>query len=298
MKKKLSLIVLICLSLILTACSSNKKSESKSEKLNITTTFFPMYEFTKSIAGKYANVTMIMPNNIEPHDYEPSAKNIAQINDSNLFIYNSADMETWVPKVKKSAKKDSTTTFVEASKDIKLQTHDKHADPHVWLDPVLAKKEVNNIKDALIKADPHHKDYYEQRALAYNKKLDQLNQEFKELSQNAKRHTFIVQHEAFSYLASQYGLTQKSLTGISDTEEPSAKQLAYIESYMKEHDLHYIYTEEGISPKIANTIKDTTNAKLLTLNTLEQVSSKEIKNGATYFSLMQQNLEQLKKGLN
>ena len=283
----------------MTGCSKNETTKpSNKNKLKITTTFFPMYEFAKEITGKYAHVEMIMPSNIEPHDFEPSAKNIAQINDSKLFIYNSNSLENWVPAIKKANSQSSNTKYVEAAKGIKLLKEDNHEDPHVWLDPQLAIIEVQNISDAICKADPKHKDYYQKRTNNYIQKLQNLSNDFSQMANDAKVKTFVVQHQAFDYLAENYHLKQKALTGISDDSEPSAKKLAEIQKYMQDNNLHYIFVEQGLSPKIAKTIQTETNAKLLTLNTLEQVSPKQQKDGATYISLMEENLQNLQKGLN
>ena len=296
MKKVKSLVLLLILFLpFVTACSKAASPKKANDKLKITTTFFPVYEFTKEVVGKYGDVQMIMPPNVEPHDFEPSAKNMAQISDSDLFVYNSNNLEAWANSAKKSSSK--KTVFVEATKGIDLLKDGDKTDPHTWLDPVLAKKEVENISQQIIKKDPKHKSYYEKRTQNYLKELDNLNQQYQNMSDHAKEHTFIVQHEAFSYLANQYHLTQKALTGVNDTEEPSAKQLADIQKYMQEHNLHYIFVEDGLSPKIANTIKDATHAQLLTLNTMEQVSKKEISDGATYISIMESNLKALEKAL-
>lgn len=307
MNKKNNFIKLVIIALtliVLTGCSLTKDNSTKKDnvstenKIKINTTFFPIYEFTKAVAGKYGNVKMIMPSNVEPHDFEPSAKMMSKITDSDLVIYNSDNLETWISSAEKSTQSKDKPTFINSSKGIKLLKDKAHTDPHIWLDPVLAKQQVKIIEKAIIKFDPKHKKYYQEQTNKYIQKLDELNIQFKNMSNKAKTHTFIVQHQAFSYLANQYNLTQKSLTDSNDHSEPSAKQLVKIQNFMKENDIHYIFVEKGLSPKIANTIKDATNAELLTLNTLEQVPQKDIDKGATYISLMEENLKFLTKALN
>lgn len=308
MKKKnlfYTLIILMVTLFFLTACG--KKEENK--QMTITTTFYPMYYFTKEIVGDKADVIMLDDGKTEIHDYEPSAKDIAQIENSKLFVYNSNDMETFVPKLLTSLPKDHKVEIVEAAKGIPLHKaeakhHEEHegehhhdADPHVWLDPVLAKKEVKNIYDGVIKMDPKNKAYYEKNYQTLEKKLDQLNQDFATSMKKCPNKTFITQHAAFYYLAHQYGLTQEAISGIDSTLEPSPKKLAEIQKYMQKHDIHTIFVESGLNPKIAKSIQEATKAKLATLNTLEQVSTKDQKDGADYFSIMQENRKALEKAL-
>lgn len=306
MKKKALLFILLLP--LLVGCSA-KHDENK--KLTISTSFYPMYYFTKEIVKDKATVTMVTPSNTEPHDYEPSAKVMANISDSSLFIYNSEAMETWVPNLKKTLADNSNVTFVKASKGIQLteespnndvhknQHEDKEhsLDPHVWLNPVLAKKEVQTITSAIIKKDPDNKETYEKNSAVIQKKLDQLNQQFIQATKNAKHKTFVTQHAAFGYLARQYGLKQKSIAGIDPEQEPTPKELAHIESFVKKEKIHYIYTEETASSKVAKTVKEATDTTLLPLNTLESVSEKEQKEGQNYFTIMENNLNNLKKTL-
>lgn len=302
MKKHSRLLIFVMLlgTIFLTGChQTEQKSEPVSTKhpMKITTTFFPMYDFTKEIVGKYGDVSMIIPSNIEPHDFEPSAKDMAKITNSELFVYNSSLLESWVQSVKHTSGKNTNTVYVEAAKGISTMNYQDQKDPHVWLDPVLAKKEIETISHAIIKKDPKHRNYYEKNTQQLLKELNVLNQEFEQLAETAKQKTFVTQHAAFGYLANQYHFTEISIVGLNDEQEPSPKQLAEVEQQMKEKDLHYIYVEEGISDKLAKTLQESTHATLLHLNPLESVSQKEIDNGATYISLMRENLNALKQSM-
>lgn len=308
----------ILLLLPLSACSSNSTpQESADKKLSIITTFYPMYDFTKNITGNSAHISMLIDGTVEPHDYEPSAKDIAKIEDADVFVYNSKEMETWVPKVLDNIDTDKVTV-IDASKGIELMEgnddyhdgvddhdHDKenneHShvyDPHVWLDPVLAIKEVENIRNGLIKADEKNKAIFEKNASQFITQLNELNQEYEQAFQNAKNRVFVTQHAAFSYLARQYHLTQEPISGISPDVEPSAAQLAQIEEFVKTHDVKVIYTEELSSSKIAETIAKATGAKLETLSTLEGLTEQEQKDGKNYISVMKENLNALKQSIN
>lgn len=287
-------LILLCLTPLLSGCGTQKK-EAKS--FNITTTFYPMYYFTKEIVKDKANVTMVTPSNMEPHDYEPSAKVMSQIEDSRLFIYNSEDLETWVPTVSQTLKEDSHVTLVKASDGISLMKNDEGQDPHVWLDPVLAKKEVQTITQAVIKHDEKNRDFYIKNSKNLQQRLDELNQKFQRITSKAKNRTFITQHAAFGYLAKQYHLNQEAIAGIDPDQEPSPKELSEIEQLVKKRHIRYIYVESQASHKVANTIKDATGATLLTLNTLESLPYKDQQAGENYFTVMEENLRHLQKTL-
>ena len=94
--KKLSLLLASLVTVFLVACSSQKQADGK---LNIVTTFYPVYEFTKQVAGDTANVELLIGAGTEPHDYEPSPKAVAKIQDADAFVYENENMETWVPKL-------------------------------------------------------------------------------------------------------------------------------------------------------------------------------------------------------
>ena len=247
--KKLLCAIIGCL-IILSGCSNGKqvndeKGKEDTENLQIITTFYPMYYFTKQITGNLANVEMLIPNGVEPHDWEPTSKDMINMQEGDLFIYNSQYFETWTKKVLDSIDT-SNLKVVEASKGIELmdtnaeeEQHDHEAseaakDPHVWLSPVLAQKEVDNIVKAIEKADPKNKEQYEKNADSLKAKLTDLDQLYKETIDKASRKEFVTQHAAFGYLAQQYGLTQIPIAGLSPDVEPSLVKISRIDGNDKE----------------------------------------------------------------
>lgn len=287
------------------------KEENTTGKLEIVTTFYPIYDFTKNIVQDKANVAMLIPAGTEPHDFEPSAKMIAQIEDADVFIYNSDEMETWVPSALKAIDT-KKVTVINASKGIEFIEHDEHAeteeehhsknhhhavDPHVWLDPVLAQKEVNTIQEGLATVDTEHAASYQEHAAAYNEKLASLDQEFKEAFKHATNRVFVTQHAAFAYLAQQYELTQISISGLSAETEPSPAKLAELTEYVNKYHVKYIYFENNASSKIAETLANEVGIELAVLDPIEGVTQKEQKAGVDYIQVMKNNLEALKKSI-
>lgn len=290
--------------------NSNNQTESNSGKIKAIATFYPMYEFTKEVVGAEGDVTLLIPAGTEPHDYEPSAKDIAKISDADAFVYNSEELETWVDKIEDNidAKK---TVVIEAASEIDLleataaghdeesdeHDHSHDLDPHVWTDPVMAIKEVTEIQKQLSKKYPAKKAQFEKNAANYITKLTALDKEYQAAFANAKNKTFVVQHAAFGYLAHQYGLTQESISGISPDQEPSASRLAELKHFVEEHDTKVIYFEENANSKVAETLAKETGVKMSVLNPLESLTQKQMDEGETYISVMQQNLKALQESI-
>lgn len=313
-KKNFSFLIILFI-FILGACSNTKtENQTQADKLTIVTTFYPMYEFTKQVVGDEANVELLIDAGTEPHDYEPSAKDIAKISDVDVFVYNSDEFETWVKDIVDNLKKQDVTV-VDASQSIDLMAgqshhdedeeeqdhdhdHEHELDPHVWLDPVLAKKEVETICNALTKKYPDKQEVFEKNTQHYTKELDTLNQEYVDAFAQAKNKIFVTQHAAFGYLAKQYGLTQEAISGISPDQEPSPSRMAELKKYIEEHDVSVIYFESSASSKVAKTLAKETGVELAVLNPLESLTKQEQEDGENYLTVMRQNLSALKKSIN
>ncbi|MCL6457547.1 MAG: metal ABC transporter substrate-binding protein [Gorillibacterium sp.] len=278
------------------------------EKLQIVTTFYPMYEFTQQVAGEYADVVALVPQGVEPHDWEPSAKDMAKIQEADVFVYNGI-VEGWAEKALASTKNDNRIV-VEASHGIELmqgveeeeegEAAEEHGglDPHVWLSPVLAQQEVTAITAALIQVDPTHKDDFQKNADAYLAKLKELDASYTSELENPKRKEFVTQHAAFGYLAKAYGLIQMPISGLSPEQEPSPDKMVEIIQFAKEHDVKTIFFETMVDPKIAETIAAEVKAKTAVLNPIEGLTDEDKQNNRDYIAIMQSNLASLKKALN
>lgn len=316
MKKYFIGVSILATSLFLAACGASNQSEqsgtsASTEKIQAIATFYPMYEFTKEVLGDEGEVELLIPAGTEPHDYEPSAKDVAKISQADAFVYNSEELETWVDSIEDSL--DDTTLVIEASEKIDLiesaddhdhdhdedhdHDHDHEKDPHVWTDPVMAIKEVETIRDQLSEKYPDKKAAFEKNAAAYIEKLQELDDEFRAAFADAENTTFVTQHAAFGYLAKQYGLTQKSIAGISPDQEPSPSRLAELKHYVEDHGVKVIYFEENANKKVAETLSKETGVKLAVLNPLESLTTQQMEDGETYLTIMRKNLEALKESI-
>jgi len=177
--------------------------------------------------------------------------------------------------------------------------HEGGLDPHIWLDPLLARQMVANIADALIDADPSGESVYRANEEAYLKELDALHAAFEDaFSKVARKNIVYGGHFAFGYFARRYGLTHTSpYAGFAPDAEPTPRRIAELVDLMKESQSTTIYYEELVDPKVAEVISDATGAEMVLLHGAHNLTRDELANGASYIGIMRDNLEKLKKGL-
>ncbi|QSQ91102.1 zinc ABC transporter substrate-binding protein AdcA [Streptococcus suis] len=305
--KKVGLLFLSVSALLLGACGNSTASEDG--KLNIVTTFYPVYEFTKQVAGDEANVDLLVKAGTEVHGYEPSAKDIARIQEADAFVYENENMETWVHDVEGSIDTEKVNVISATEgmlllpggeeehegHDYSKEGHSHAYDPHVWLSPERAITLVENIRDSLVAKYPEKKDAFETNAAAYIEKLDALDAKYSETLSAAKQKYFVTQHTAFAYLALDYGLKQVSITGVAADEDPTPSRLAELTEYINKYGIKYIYFEENASKSVAETLAKETGVQLDVLNPLESLTDEDMKNGKDYISVMEDNLTALEK---
>ncbi len=277
--------------------SSNSFSSSSvnDKKIQVTASFYPLFFFSSQIGGDKAQVKNITPAGSEPHDYEPTTGDIARIESSNMLVLNGG-VEAWGDKIKDNLK-GTPVVIVVASEGLLTQQLTQESknlqNPHIWLAPQLAKKEVKAIVQGFVKVDPQNKDYYDSNANMLLTKLDQLDTLYTQGLASCKQKDIITSHAAFGYLAKAYGLNQIAISGLSPDMEPSSQQLVEVAKFAKNHHVGYIFFESLVSPRLAETIANEVGAKTLVLDPLEGLSENDIKLGKNYFTVMENNLNNL-----
>jgi zinc transport system substrate-binding protein len=299
-------IVCLVLSLILPSCQQKTEKVMHEKRFTVVTTLFPLYDFARNIAKEKADVILLLPPGIEPHSYEPRPGDIAKIQQADIFIYTGRFMEPWSENLLKSIGSrgplviDSSKVIMLSEEDGNNRNHE-HAmmDPHIWLDFSNAKKMVVNILDGFLKKDLAQKDFYIKNADDYKKKLDDLDRKFRDSLASCKKDTIIHGgHFAFGYLTRRYNIRYLSAyKGFSPDAEPTPGNLIELARKIKEHDIKYVFHEELISPKMAELIARETGAKILMLHGAHNITKDEMEKGITFISLMEQNLRNLKVGL-
>lgn len=303
MKKKIFLGVLLGLigSMIIGCGESNDKNAVKNgeTKPSITVSIFPLKEFAEEIAGDKVDINCLVPNNMEPHDYEPKTKDFEKLINSDAFIYNGLGLEEWVEKVNEVINNEDVL-IVDSSKNVDSITiedenheeeHDhEHGaiDPHSWLSLKEAQVQSEAIKDTLIEIDPENKAYYEQNYNEFKQKLDDLYNKYNEKFQTLQNKNFITGHAAFGYLCRDFGLEQKSVENVFGEGEPTPKQLENLVNFCKENNITTIFSESLASPKVSETLAAEVGAKVIPIYTLESQEDNK-----SYLEAMEYNLNQI-----
>lgn len=350
-----TLVLLMVLSCVLTACASGRgstadsPSTSKSSdasadtRLNVVTTLFPYYDFLRQIAGDSIRLTMVVPAGMDSHSFEPTPADMITIQNADLLVCNGGTMEQWLSQVLDSFEEgtgpkrvvtmmdyvdvvqeeivegmedgeshDHGHTHTHADGTVHAGEHDhEHLDEddghgveieydeHIWTSPVNAKKLVGVLTEVLKEEDPAHADSYAENGASYQDKLTELDTEFREVVSHAK-HRLVIFGDKFPlrYFFDEYGLEYRAaFSGCSTDTEPSAKTIAYLIDKVRDEQIPAVYYLELSSPRVAEIIGEETGAEPLLFHSCHNVTRHQFDSGVTYLELMEQNVENLKKGL-
>ncbi len=311
MFKKLFLLISLVLAVGLTGCGNTQQAVETADddgKIKVSVTFNAMEEFAKAIGGDKIVISAIVPDGASAHGFEPKANELGALARADVFIYNGLGMDQWAEEAAAAADNpgmivvDTSEGADIIERDEHDDEHDDHdhddedhhghshgkVDPHLWLGLSGAKTQAENIKNALIKADPKNSAYYEENYTAFAAELDDLKAEYSEKFANVENRNFVTGHAAFGYLCRDFGLTQNSVRDIFAEGEPSAKQMSELVDYCKEHNVKTIFAEEMASPRVSETLANEVGAKVEKIYTIE---SRE--NGRTYMERMEENLSKI-----
>ena len=256
----------------------------------VVASFYPLYDFARQVAGDRADVISLVPAGVEPHDWEPSPRDVARVEKAVVFVYNGAGFDPAAERLSKNA---SGAVVVEATAGVPRIDRD----PHVWLDPSLAKMQVELIRAALAKADPPRANEYGTRAASYGARLTKLDEAFSSGLATCDRRELVVSHAAFGYLAKRYRLTQVPVMGLAPQAEPSPAELARVVNVVRKLKATVIFFETLVSPRLAETLAAEVGAKTLVLNPVEGLTAEEEKAGKDYIAVMDDNLRNLRTAL-
>jgi zinc transport system substrate-binding protein len=280
---------------------------SPASKIRIVASFYPIYEFAKQVGGNKVEVSTLIPVGVEPHDYEPTVQQILTAQSSDILVYNGAGLEPWIEKINAKFAVDTSQGLQLLQMSNKVNTKrgggapGEVVDPHIWLDPILAKHQVEKIRDALLKVDPMNKDYYNMNAQRFIGQLNSLDSSIRSQFSASKcpKKDFIVFHNAFSYFAKRYGLNQHSIhEGLTPEGEILPQRLQDIVQLARNLGLNVIYSEDLVDPRLSNVIAgEIPNGKVLILSPIEGINQEEQKAGIGYLDKMNQDTNNLKVGL-
>ena len=324
--KKITALLLALFMLVGVLAGCGKQNDTnQTDKLSIVTTIFPEYDWVREILGDKADnaeITMLLDNGVDLHSYQPTADDIVKISDCDLFIYVGGESDEWVEDALRNAANrnmkvinllevlgDSVKTEEivegmqeEEHEDAEEHEHEEEADEHVWLSLKNVKMLVRVISKALQELDPDNKDIYAANADAYVKKLSALDAEYQAAVDAASNKTILFGDRfPFRYLVDDYGLRYyAAFVGCSAETEAGFETISFLAKRVDEWKLPCVLTIEGAQHKIAETVVRNTTAKnqrVLTMDSMQSTTSKDVKNGTTYLSVMEKNLSVLKEAL-
>lgn len=331
MKKYISILFAAVMAVCcLSACGQNNPNtntqakDNNDKQVKVVTTIFPEYDWVKEIAGDEVSkmdLTILLDNGVDLHSYQPTADDIMKISDCDLFIYVGGESDAWVEDALKEAvnkdmkvinlldvlgssvKEEEVVEGMEAEEDEEDGAEEEpEYDEHVWLSLRNAKVLCGAIADALAEIDTENADTYQENEKAYADKLDELDKKYQETVDSASQKTLLFGDRfPFRYMVDDYGLSYyAAFVGCSAETEASFETITFLAGKTDELGLKNIMTIEKSDQKIAKTIIENTKEKnqgILTLDSMQSTTSDDVKKGATYFSIMENNLNVLQEAL-
>lgn len=325
MKKIISvIIILVMLTSLFSGCSGTAQGENG--KLSIVTTIFPEYDWVMNILGEKAadaDVTMLLDNGVDLHSFQPTADDIIKISNCDLFIYIGGESDEWVEDALKTVKNENMISLnlmqllgdrVKEEEEVEGMQEEEHGhehgedeeheeyDEHIWLSLKNASGACGIITDALCEADEENAETYKANLLEYTVKLNTLDEQYKNVVENASKKTVIFGDRfPFRYLFDDYGLEYfAAFKGCSAESEASFETISFLAEKTDELGLGCVMTLEGTDGKIAKTVIENTkskNAKILSMNSMQSVTAADVENNASYLEITEKNLEVLKTAL-
>ena len=263
-------------------------------KLKVISSFNILHEFSQEIGQEKIDASSLVPVGVEPHDWEPTIKDVQELQKADLIVINGIGFEHWVDSMNENNYQgmiiDTSIGILDKVHDEK-NVHDDPMDSHIWLNPVYAKIQVQNIASAFSNSDPENGEFYHANAEKYIEKLDLLDSRIRsELS--GCNHDFVSFHNAFLYFADEYDLNQHTIVASNDSHgEVTARTLENVIATSIKLNIKVIFSEENASTKTSEIIANEIGGKVLILSPLEIASD------GTYISKMSENLENLKEAL-
>lgn len=302
-------ILLLVATLFLVACSRPEGPASSPAKLQVVTSLFPLYDFAREIGGDQVVVSLLLPPGVEAHSFDPKPEDILRINRAGLFIYTHKALEAWAATIAASVDP-GKVMIVDASVGTQLRPGNGHEeadehghadgaiDPHLWLDFANARIMVANIAKAMAMKDPAHRDLFLANAADYAARLDTLDADYRRALAPCKKRTLLQGgHFALGYLTARYGLEYHAAAATNPEAEPTAATMAALVKQMRRQDLHYLFSEELVSPKLAETIANEAGGAVLPLSAAHNLSKGDLEGGVTFIEIMNRNLQNLQIGL-
>ncbi|MCR4326915.1 MAG: metal ABC transporter substrate-binding protein [Candidatus Roizmanbacteria bacterium] len=257
------------------------------QTVSVVASIYPYGFLAQAIGADDIVVSVIVPPGAEAHDFEPSPKDIAKLEEADVVIANGAGIEPWLDEVQKTRSRLQKPTLIMAPDAV---------DPHVWLDPNTMKRFAAILSDELSRVDPQRASVYAQRTVVLQKQLTALDARMKQTLSNCEYTSAIVAHDAFGYFGRAYDIKLIPIAGISHEDEPSAKKIAELIDLIRSNQIHAVYFESYADPTLSQTLVEETGVISLPLDPAETISDDDSAT-TNYLTIMEENRKQLQKGL-
>lgn len=283
----------------------------------VAASFYPLAEFARQVGGDRVEVLNVTPTGVDPHEHEPAPQEIARVLEAQLWIFNGSGFDPWAERLvpdleRRGARIIDMSRHVErirseplrADKGAHARAHshphqhgqDSQWDPHYWLDPVLAQRQVEIIATRLAEINPDDADFFKANAQGYISSLAELDRKYREGLRACEKRTVVISHAAIGYLARRYDFTMVPIVA-SPEAEPSPRWLAEVSRLAREQGVDYIFFENLASPKLAETVAREIGAGTLVFHPIEGLTREELERGRNYLKLMEENLSNLRLAL-
>ncbi|MDO5572511.1 MAG: metal ABC transporter substrate-binding protein [bacterium] len=317
MRKVRLLMTVLLLCIVAAGCQKQNTIQDDPDKINVTATIFPQYDFTREIAGDQVDLRLLLPPGGESHSYEPTPQDIIAIQNSDVFIYVGGESDAWIDDILASmdtshmqlislmdcvdAVEEEVVEGMQSEEHHEDEAHAEETeyDEHVWTSPVNAILITEKITEALQAADTKNAEFYQKNCDSYIAKLDTLDQEFRDLVSGAAHKVLVFGDRfPFRYFTEEYGLEYyAAFPGCSAETEPSAATISFLINQVKTEQIPVVFHIEFSNEKVADAICESTGAKKLLFHSCHNVDQADMDAGVSYLSIMQGNLKNLKEAL-
>ena len=314
--------MILALLLLLSACGQSVEEDTNPDQLTVVATVFPAYDFARAVGGDLADVQLLLPPGTESHSYEPTPADILAVQDCDLFIYLGGESDTWVETILESVElrgqtlrmvdcvpllEEETVEGMESYEEGHDHDHDEAPglgevvgyDEHVWTSPKNAALITRAVGDKLAELDPANADTYAANSADYAAQIEDLDREFADFFAGVEDRTMVFGDRfPLRYFAEEFGIDYyAAFPGCSTQTEPSAATIAFLTDKVREEHIPTVWYIEFSNHLVADSIAESAGVKTAMFHTCHNVSADDLAAGATYVSLMEQNLETLRENL-
>jgi zinc transport system substrate-binding protein len=302
------LYIVLVLFLVPTHLLGCADSPPSSDRIKVTVSIFPLADIVKNVGGDRVEVELLIPPGASPHVFEPPPEAFREFAKTRLFVVVGAGLEFWAERLI-SATADKPPVVIRAAEGVDLIQLDDHgrehrpdhyhqhqpdANPHVWLDPLVAKSLAQRVAQALVQLDPEHADQYQARLAAYGERLDTLDQTIREAVEKFQITKYVAFHPAWSYFARRYGLVEMGVIQESPGREPTPKHLHRIIQAIEDYQIRAVFTEPQLNPRAAAVIASEAAVEVLILDPL---GGSDLTGRDSYVGLMEYNLRIMQEAM-